>query len=136
MHSANPLKELRVKNGLTQHKVADYLHVDRSTYAYYESGHTKINVDVMIQLAHLFQVDLYTFLNERQRRAALGAGAEEAGSADGAGNAFFEGAAARFSQLSMEERKLVILCRSGSPAQRGAMLAHAESLLPAKAGQG
>jgi len=56
------LRKLRKEKGLTQQQVADYLNLDRSTYAYYESGRTKASVDVIVKLAHLYQVRYATLL--------------------------------------------------------------------------
>ena len=56
------IRELRKEKGLTQQQVAEYLHLDRSTYAYYESGRSKLNADIIIKLAHLYQVRYATFL--------------------------------------------------------------------------
>jgi len=50
------IKKLRRERGLTQQKVADSLHIDRSTYAYYESGRTRVNIDVIVKLAHFYKV--------------------------------------------------------------------------------
>ena len=56
------IHKLREEKGLTQKQVADHLQIDRSTYAYYESGRTRINIDVMIKLAHFYQVRYATLL--------------------------------------------------------------------------
>ena len=50
------IRALRNERGLTQQRVADYLKIDRSTYAYYESGRSQLNIDVMVKLAHLYKV--------------------------------------------------------------------------------
>ena len=50
------IRKLRSDNGLTQQQVANHLGIDRSTYAYYESGRTRINIDVIVKLAHFYQV--------------------------------------------------------------------------------
>jgi len=50
------IRKLRQEKGLTQKQVADYLGVDRSTYAYYESGRTKLNSDIIVKLAHFYRV--------------------------------------------------------------------------------
>jgi len=52
----NIIRALRKEKGLTQQQVADYLHLDRSTYAYYESGRNKLNVDIIVKLAHFYQI--------------------------------------------------------------------------------
>ena len=50
------IRNLRKENGLTQKQVADHLQIDRSTYAYYESGRARINIDVVVKLAHFYKV--------------------------------------------------------------------------------
>ena len=56
------IHKLRKENHLTQQQLADYLQIDRSTYAYYESGRTKLSVDVVVKLAHFYRVPYATFL--------------------------------------------------------------------------
>jgi len=50
------IRALRKERGLTQQQVADHLGIDRSTYAYYESGRTRLNIDVVVKLAHFYQI--------------------------------------------------------------------------------
>jgi len=50
------IRNLRKEKGLTQRQVADHLQIDRSTYAYYESGRARINIDVIVKLAHFYQL--------------------------------------------------------------------------------
>ena len=50
------IRKLRRERGLTQQRVADSLGIDRSTYAYYESGRTRFNIDIVVKLAHFYQV--------------------------------------------------------------------------------
>ena len=56
------IRKLRKERGLKQQQVANYLHIDRSTYAYYESGRSKLTLDVVVKLAHFYQVRYATFL--------------------------------------------------------------------------
>ena len=56
------IRKLRKDKGLTQQQVADHLGIDRSTYAYYESGRSKLNVDVIVKLAHFYQIRYAAFL--------------------------------------------------------------------------
>ena len=56
------IRRLRKERNLTQQQLADYLGVDRSTYAYYESGRSKLNIDLMVKLAHFYQVRYATLL--------------------------------------------------------------------------
>jgi len=126
MHYIALLRKLRKENGLTQQQVADFLHLDRSTYAYYESGRTKVNIDILIRLAHFFQVSLAMLVGEESPAEAM--------LSDGTGDALNTDAilvndsVSRFSQLTREEQYLVILYRSGSPEQREALLTQANAL--------
>jgi len=56
------IRQLRKEKGLTQQQVADHLQIDRSTYAYYESGRTRLNIDVIVKLAHFHQVSYATLI--------------------------------------------------------------------------
>ena len=56
------IRKLRKERGLTQQQVAEHLGIDRSTYAYYESGRTRTNIDVIIKLAQFYQVRYAVFL--------------------------------------------------------------------------
>lgn len=46
---------LRQKEGLLQRDVADQLHIDRSTYSYYERGKTNPPLDILIKLANTIE---------------------------------------------------------------------------------
>jgi transcriptional regulator with XRE-family HTH domain len=112
-------RNLRKSNGLTQQQVADYLHIDRSTYAYYESGRTKMSVEILLRLAEFFQVSLMFLLGRDEKapfRLADGTGE------DAAYTLTVNDAIARFGQLNQEEQHLVLLYRSGTPAQRSGIL--------------
>jgi transcriptional regulator with XRE-family HTH domain len=50
------IRDLREMNNLTQKKVAEYLNVSQATYARYETGEIKIDVDSIIKLANLYKV--------------------------------------------------------------------------------
>ena len=50
------IRKLRKEKGLTQQQVADYLGIDRSTYTYYESGRSKLSIDIVVKLAHFYKV--------------------------------------------------------------------------------
>ena len=55
-HNSITIRELRKQKGFTQQQVVDRLNIDRSTYAYYESGRSQLNINIVVDLAHLFQV--------------------------------------------------------------------------------
>jgi len=122
MHYVTLLRKLRKGNGLTQQQVADFLHLDRSTYAYYESGRTKINIDILIRLARFFQVSLASLVGEEERVEQFSDGTT------GAETFLVNDSVARFAQLSREEQYLVILFRSGTAEQQRAVLEQAQAL--------
>jgi len=68
------IRELRKEKGLTQAQVANHLNIDRSTYAYYESGRTRLNIDVVVKLAHFFQVSFATIIGQPEPVPAAGTG--------------------------------------------------------------
>jgi len=68
------LRELRKAKGLTQEQVANHLNIDRSTYAYYESGRTKLNIDVVVKMAHFFQVSFATIIGQPEPVLATSTG--------------------------------------------------------------
>ena len=47
---------LRKKAGLTQKEIASIIHIERSTYAYYETGKTTPSYKVVEALCNLYQV--------------------------------------------------------------------------------
>ncbi|MCL2300261.1 MAG: helix-turn-helix domain-containing protein [Firmicutes bacterium] len=104
MDNAALFKELRRENGLTQKQVANYLHMDRSTYAYYEIGRTKPTIEFLMALARLYGVSLNKLLGAQPAREPR------------------EGAGMLFPELSREEQKLVLCFRCMDAAQRKALL--------------
>ena len=57
------LRMCRENAGLTQKQVADALNMERSTYAYYESGVTHPSGMMIIRLANIFNVDYRLFMD-------------------------------------------------------------------------
>mgnify|MGYP004697007439 CR=1 FL=1 len=57
---AENLRKLREKVGRSQGQMAKALHVDRSTYSYYEAGKVLPNIFTLIKISKLLKVD---FLN-------------------------------------------------------------------------
>lgn len=52
------LKFLRISRHLTQDQIAEYLHVNRSTYSYYELGKISMNAKSLRQAATYYQVSV------------------------------------------------------------------------------
>lgn len=65
------LRKLRENSGLTQQQVADAINVERSTYAYYETGKTTPDIDTIITLSKIFNVS-YIDIFESEERAKVG----------------------------------------------------------------
>lgn len=57
------IKKLRILNKLTQKQVAEVLSIDRSTYAYYESGRTKPDITALVKLSRLYGISIDYLLN-------------------------------------------------------------------------
>lgn len=58
------LRDLRIKKGLTQQDVGDYLNINRTTYTKYETNVTQPNLEQLKKLCELFEVDYNTLLNK------------------------------------------------------------------------
>ena len=54
----NKLKKLRLCYGLTQGHIADILEIDRSAYAYYESGRSTPPLSRLVTLAKMYSVSV------------------------------------------------------------------------------
>ena len=52
------IREIREDNAYTQQKIADLLHIGQRTYSDYESGKTRIPVDILLILAKFYDVSL------------------------------------------------------------------------------
>lgn len=62
------LRKLRENSGLTQQQVAETLNIDRSTYAYYETGKTTPDLNTIIKLAKIYNVS-YTEIFEDEDKS-------------------------------------------------------------------
>lgn len=52
------LRDLREDEDLTQLQVGEYLHISQRSYAHYEAGTRDIPVEILMNLADLYQVNL------------------------------------------------------------------------------
>ena len=98
------LYDFRKENGYIQQEIADFLGIDRSTYAKYETSR-KPELDVIIQLAALYGVTVDEFLGEYRNKAVIGRNVEP----------FIKAAAPETndegSRLTLEELRLINLFR-------------------------
>jgi len=61
------IRQLRIKSGYTQEKLAHILYIDRSFYSRIESGQKGCSVDLLVRLSECFQVSLdYLVLGKTQ----------------------------------------------------------------------
>lgn len=60
----NNLIQLRKANNLTQEDVADELKMQRGTYATYEQGRARPNIDTLVQLSKFYNTSLENLIGE------------------------------------------------------------------------
>ena len=99
------LKKLRMAAGYTQKNIADLLGMDRSTYAYYETGKTEPNIRNLKKLSTLYNVRIEDLVNCRDLPSVLSLSSS---SADSESTIFLE----VFRKLTEKEQQLVMLYRS------------------------
>lgn len=56
------IKKYRVAAGLTQHEIAKILEVTDMTISRYETGQREPNIDTLIELSHLFNINIESLL--------------------------------------------------------------------------
>ncbi len=77
-NSGERIRQLRIKSGLTQERIANALNIDQSYYGRIESGKKGCSVDLFIQLSALFGVSLdYLILGRYLSNLPAGADMEQ-----------------------------------------------------------
>ena len=61
------LYELRERAGYTQQVVAEYLHISRSAYTYYETGKTEPDLEKLLLLVDLYRISIADLLENLRR---------------------------------------------------------------------
>ena len=56
------IKDFREDNDFSQGEVAKYLKIPRSTYGHYETGNSKVPIEIIIQLSKLYNITPNDFL--------------------------------------------------------------------------
>lgn len=107
------LRRIRKECGLTQKVVAELLGVDRSTYAYYETGKTSPDPTTLARLASLFRVSADLLLGRDTDPPELHDELFLLG----------DSVVRRFSELSESEQLLVLQFRVLSHEQRKTLFA-------------
>jgi transcriptional regulator with XRE-family HTH domain len=65
---ASRLRELRMKQGLSQEELAKILNIARTTYSGYEKGDREPDFELLIKIANYYDVSLdYLFARDYQR---------------------------------------------------------------------
>ena len=69
------LKNLRKELGFSQKQIADKLNISQQTYSDYENDKTEPTIDMLIQLANLFEVSIDELLDREITEEEYAAGA-------------------------------------------------------------
>lgn len=64
------LKKFRENSGYTQQQMADALNIDRSTYAYYETGKTSPSIETIMKIKNILNVSLEDLLESESKSSA------------------------------------------------------------------
>lgn len=67
---ASALKKFRENSGYTQQQMADALSIDRSTYAYYETGKTCPSIETIMKIKNILNVSLEDLLESESKSSA------------------------------------------------------------------
>lgn len=67
MESKEILKELRIKNNLTQDEMAEKFAVTRQAVSRWETGETTPNIETLKQISKTFQISINTLLGSPQK---------------------------------------------------------------------
>ena len=71
MRYMNRLRDLREDADLTQAAVGAHLHISQRSYAHFEAGTRGIPIEVLIELAELYQVNLDYLVGRTNQREML-----------------------------------------------------------------
>ncbi|MBR3099832.1 MAG: helix-turn-helix transcriptional regulator [Clostridia bacterium] len=69
--TGNFLKELRKGKELTQEQLAETLHVSRRTVSRWETGSNMPDLDLLVEMADLYQVDLRELLDGERKKEKM-----------------------------------------------------------------
>ncbi|MCI1956282.1 MAG: helix-turn-helix domain-containing protein [Oscillospiraceae bacterium] len=112
------LRELRVKCGFTQNQLAKILNIDRSTYAYYETGKTRPDVSTIMTLAKIFNISVSELLEDEFLPQSVAERKDTRDYVHGKKNS------SHIYELSMHEKELVGAFRVCSAEQQEKILAY------------
>ena len=66
------IRDLREDNDLTQKKVAEYLLCDQSLYSKYERGERAVPLQIIVELADLYQVSINYLVGRSDKKDGSG----------------------------------------------------------------
>lgn len=112
------LRTFRTQCSLSQLQVANALGIDRSTYSCYEIGKTQPHPNVLLRLAHLFNVSVDELLSEMGDRMR-----------NSTENYYPVNQSVAMSQLKKSEQDLILLFRQLDASDQLEMVNHAKTLL-------
>lgn len=73
MRKYERLRNLREDLDMTQAQVGEHLHISQRAYAHYEAGTRDIPIEILIQLADLYQVNIDYILERTDVKEMLSA---------------------------------------------------------------
>lgn len=113
------LKLLRENCGYTQQQIANTLNIDRSTYAYYETGKTFPDINTFFALARIFNVEILDILEpEKPALEVEDSGQREMASP--AVSAIMQNTSHIY-ELSKKEKQLICSYRAVMPERKDAV---------------
>lgn len=65
------LKELRKEKGLTQEQLAEQLNISRRTISRWETGHNLPDLDILIEIADYYEIDLRELLDGEKKNQKM-----------------------------------------------------------------
>ncbi len=101
------LKKLRENCGYTQQQIAEALNIDRSTYAYYESGKTTPDINTIIKLSKIFNVP-YTEIFENEENCTISSVSDVQSEEDEFSSQFGRKQNTHIYELSKKEQQIII----------------------------
>ena len=101
------LKKLRENCGYTQQQIAEALNIDRSTYAYYESGKTTPDINTIIKLSKIFNVP-YTEIFENEENYTISSVSDVQSEEDEFSSQFGRKQNTHIYELSKKEQQIII----------------------------
>ena len=123
------LATLRKKNEITQQQIADVLHINRATYAYYELGDTEPDLRTLVRLARMLGVEPSYFLPDLDT-TQIGSAAESDDTTQKSRKSASRSSARSGGTYNLdgEEKGMLLVFRSLDAEHRNEVMEYANSL--------